>query len=135
MVLLWVFVGLILAWFIARINQSNKLFWILFTSFMVGIAGGSVYHKVTEAQRKTSASDVYHTLSIHDTISKISSVTIDENVTTDTNVSTSVGNGEHQTTAEVTLSKCFIETRKQPPKIISKACWNILTHPNYKYAI
>lgn len=40
--------GFILAWLIARWNESNKLFWILFTSFVVGIAGGSVYAKIAK---------------------------------------------------------------------------------------
>jgi len=38
-------IGCGLAWAIARYNQSNKLFWILFTSFVFGIAGGSMYAK------------------------------------------------------------------------------------------
>lgn len=48
--LLWVLLGVVLAWALARINQSNKLFWILFTSFMVGIAGAALMNKVVSAQ-------------------------------------------------------------------------------------
>ena len=42
MITLWLILGLVLAIAIARINQSNKLFWAAFTSFAVGIAAESL---------------------------------------------------------------------------------------------
>ena len=42
MVTIWLIVGIVLAICIARINQSNKLFWAAFTSFAVGIAAESL---------------------------------------------------------------------------------------------
>lgn len=48
--LLWIVVAFALAIGIARWNESNKLFWILFTSLMVGIAGGSLYKKLQSKQ-------------------------------------------------------------------------------------
>ena len=42
MITLWLIAGLVLAIAIARINQSNKLFWAAFTSFAVGIAAESL---------------------------------------------------------------------------------------------
>lgn len=44
--------GVALAWLIARFNKSNKLFWILFTSFVVGIAGGFLLHKKANANKE-----------------------------------------------------------------------------------
>lgn len=44
---LWVIVAFIVSVLVARYNQSNKLFWQLFTAFIVGIAGTHIYNKVT----------------------------------------------------------------------------------------
>lgn len=44
--------GVALAWLIARLNKSNKLFWILFTSFVVGIAGGFLLQKKANANKE-----------------------------------------------------------------------------------
>lgn len=124
MVLLWVFVGLIIAWAIARINQSNKLFWILFTSFMVGIAGGSLYHKYYDAQCKTSSSSYCHTLMTYNSTSSNSQVTSTENMCSDMQMSTSVGNGKLEFNDDVeALSTCCVETRKKPPRSkLKKVC-------------
>lgn len=48
MILLYFLIGTILCLAIARYNESNKLFWILYTSFMIGIAGGHIYSRMTE---------------------------------------------------------------------------------------
>lgn len=48
MVLTWLTVGLAIAVVIARINQSNKLFWAAFTSLMLGIAVGSLINRVDQ---------------------------------------------------------------------------------------
>lgn len=58
MILLWCLLGISLAFGIARYNQSNKLFWILFTSFVLGIAGASVYHKITDNQSEAESAQV-----------------------------------------------------------------------------
>lgn len=58
MILLWCLLGISLAFGIARYNQSNKLFWILFTSFVIGIAGASVYNKLTNDQSETESVQV-----------------------------------------------------------------------------
>ena len=47
MILIYFVLGFLLALGIARYNQSNKLFWTLFMSFVLGIAGGSIYQKLT----------------------------------------------------------------------------------------
>jgi uncharacterized membrane protein YeaQ/YmgE (transglycosylase-associated protein family) len=132
MILAWVFVGLIIAGMIARINQSNKLFWILFTSFMVGIAGSTVYNKCRATQCKTESSSYYHTLSTCPTTNTICSVTIDGNMYLSDNSLTAAGNGKLEFNEDVqALSKCCVETRKQPPRSLKlkKECSNILTHP------
>lgn len=46
MIVTWLIVCLALAIIIARLNQSNKLFWIAFTSFAIGIAVESIVNKV-----------------------------------------------------------------------------------------
>lgn len=132
MILTWVFVGLLLAWAIARINQSNKLFWILFTSFMVGIAGSSIYNKCRATQCETESSSYYHTLLTCNTMNITRSVTIDESMCVGASAPAAAGNGELEFNDNVeALSKCCVETRKQPPRTLKlkKECLNILTHP------
>lgn len=131
MILAWVFVGLVIAGIIARINQSNKLFWILFTSFMVGIAGSSVYNKCRTTQCKTTSSSYCHTLQTYNSMVNIGQVTIDD-CTQLSILPTAAGNGELEFNDEVeALSKCCVETRKQPPRSLKlkKECLNILTRP------
>lgn len=43
----WIVVAFIVSVLVARYNQSNKLFWQLFTAFVVGIAGTHIYNKLT----------------------------------------------------------------------------------------
>lgn len=118
MILAWVFVGLFTAFIIARIEQSSKLFWILFTSFMVGIAGSSVYNKYRAAQCKTESSSYCYTLLTCDTMSIVSPVTIDESMCPSTTVLTAAGNSKLEFNDDVeTLSKCCVETRTQPPRV------------------
>ena len=52
MILLWCLCGFTTAFCIGRYNQSNKLFWTLFTSFVLGIAGASVYNKYTQTTKE-----------------------------------------------------------------------------------
>lgn len=135
MILAWVFVGLLIAIAVARIEQSNKLFWILFTSFMVGIAGSSVYNKLRTTQCKTESSSYYHTLLTCDTMSITSPVTIDESMCLSEISLTAAGNGKLEFNDYVkALSKCCVETRKQPPRTLKlkKVCLNILTRPEYQ---
>lgn len=61
MILFWCLLGIALAIGIARYNQSNKLFWILFTSFVIGIAGASVYNKIVTPNNQTESTQVYPT--------------------------------------------------------------------------
>lgn len=52
MIVTWLILGLVLAIAIARINQSNKLFWAAFTSFAVGIAAHSVAATINQVDRE-----------------------------------------------------------------------------------
>jgi hypothetical protein len=44
MTVLWLFLGMLVALGIARYNESNKLFWILFISFIGCFAGAKAIH-------------------------------------------------------------------------------------------
>ena len=61
MTLFWCLGGIATAFCIGRYNQSNKLFWILFTSFILGIAGAAVYNKCTVSQNETRSAQVLPT--------------------------------------------------------------------------
>lgn len=109
--ILWVFVGLLIAFALARINQSNKLFWILFTSFVVGIASSSVYSRYRK-QCKTESSSYYHTPLTHALMNNNCSVTISDDVYSNAIALTTAGNGklEHNDNVE-TLSACYVKVR------------------------
>lgn len=135
MILVWVFVGLLIALALARINQSNKLFWILFTSFMVGIASSSVYNQYRKTQCKTESSSYYHTPLTHTSKSHCYIMKFDDSVYLSATTQTTAGNGKLEFNDNVeALSKCCVETRKQPPRTVKlkKVCLNILTHPERK---
>ena len=51
MILLWSFCGVAAAYCIGRYNQSNKLFWTLFTSFVLGISVAAVYNKYVQSDK------------------------------------------------------------------------------------
>lgn len=114
--ILWVFVGLLIAFALARINQSNKLFWILFTSFVVGIASSSVYTRYRK-QCKTESSSYYHTPLTHMPMNNCCSVTIGDDVYSNAIALTTAGNGglEHNDDVK-TLSACYVKARNHPPK-------------------
>lgn len=44
MILLWFFVGILIIFAIARYNESNKLFWTLLLSYVMGFAGTKMVH-------------------------------------------------------------------------------------------
>lgn len=58
MTLLYCLCGFFAALGIGRYNQSNKLFWALFTSFVLGIAGGAVYNKVQHHESEVRTTQV-----------------------------------------------------------------------------
>lgn len=51
MILLWCLLAIAVAFGIGRYHQSNKLFWSLFTSFVIGIAGAAVYNKIVTTEQ------------------------------------------------------------------------------------
>ena len=55
MILLWCLIAIAIALGIARYNQSNNLFWILFIAFLLGIAGASIYNKVVKSEHQSEA--------------------------------------------------------------------------------
>ena len=76
MILLWCLCGFTAAFCIGRYNQSNKLFWALFTSFVIGIAGAAVYNKDThQNQSEVRTIQVYPTQD--DSATKTLNVTFD----------------------------------------------------------
>lgn len=60
MIAVWLILGLVLAVIIARLNNSNKLFWIAFTSFAFGIAAESMINTADQEEKEISA-QVYPT--------------------------------------------------------------------------
>lgn len=71
MILIWFIVGIILAIVIARLNYSNKLFWIAFTSFAIGIAGGCIYNSMQNPKEDEDTVKVESTQ-----VSKVTSSTV-----------------------------------------------------------
>lgn len=133
MILLWLTIAVVLAGLIARYNQSNKLFWILFTSFVVGISGGAMYQKYKAGTSRSKECCVQ----VQPTQASSVSVT---NVTTDTCMiptSTLVPEPVSQDyvpesyTTFPTVSKCCVDTSTPPPDSKPlQVCIDSLTHPN-----
>lgn len=53
MILLWFAIAFLIAVFVARMYGSNKLFWILFMSFVTGIAGGAIGYRLLNGASKS----------------------------------------------------------------------------------
>lgn len=122
MTLLWCILGIMIALGIARYHQSNRLFWILAISFLIGIAGASIYNKMSYGgnQSKEQLTQVCPTqgtdilVSIADRI-KPTSVTaqclepahVSQDYTPDFSEPSS------------TLSKCVIPIYTPPPQLVT----------------
>lgn len=89
MTLLYCLCGFAAALGIGRYNQSNKLFWALFTSFVLGIAGGAVYNKMQQTQSKVRTTQVCPTQ--ESSVSNTISVTLNADLAVCTNLPAPVG--------------------------------------------
>jgi hypothetical protein len=114
MVLTWLIVGLAIAVAIARINQSNKLFWAAFTSLMLGIAVGSLINRVD--QDEESLTQVYPTQMVVETPSSYSFLA-DVPTTTQSFVPNTVSKDSTLIISEVTSlhKEPFKKTLTDPP--------------------
>lgn len=128
MILLMILLGIVLAFSIARYNQSNKLFWILFTSFVIGIAGGSVLTKVTKSHShsKEYVDQLHPTQVLYNTLGTIP-VTNDVATTAVNPVSKDNVVGLINITPAI--SKCEAKPRTKPPITLNAiTCTDISTH-------
>lgn len=127
MILLLLILGVALIYGIARYNESNKLFWILFTCFVLGIAGGSVYQKIRLKQDKKNTTMVVNPTQGYNTASFYVTDVVES-----TDYSSKLVSKEIQPNygnVKSCLSKCCVEPRTQPPTIFNPIlCENILTH-------
>lgn len=79
---LGIIISSVLALLCARWYESNKLFWILFTSLMVGIVGGSIYtncidnHSKNETLQEIEVFKDSVTNQSHDTLMPFADTTI-----------------------------------------------------------
>lgn len=126
MVLLWFVLGIVLAFGIARYNESNKLFWTLLFSFVMGFAGTKMVLDSTSSKEKNNSNltQVCSTQMQKTTLSTITYyITNDmskaENVVT---AQQSVSQGYTPATCEtdVVLSKISGRTRDQPQLTLIK---------------
>lgn len=121
MILLCTLFGLIVAGAIARIEKSNKLFWILFTSFMVGIAGGSLYNKCTSAKGKK---DVTVVIPTSGKASSNFTVTVEQALAPDSIVVKPMSKEHYGViTDSIALSKVCSEMSTPPPESKAKKVW------------
>lgn len=126
MILLWVSIGILLSWAIARINKSNKLFWILFTSFMVGIAGGHLYNRCSsESERNVPV--IHPTSIVWNAGQPVTTV-----FETTRDVESELASQESPESLDfiAPLSKCFISKHIEPPNTSLQPCLLTLTHPD-----
>lgn len=60
MVLLWFLLGILAIFLISRYNESNKIFWVLFVSFIGGFTAMSMISKTTHTKDKKNVVKVNH---------------------------------------------------------------------------
>lgn len=120
MILLWLAIGIALAIILARLYKSQKLFWIAFTSFTIGIAAESILFKMNRS--KDDLTQVYPTQVVSDTSSyynafSSNSLLADVSDTTQSLVPNPVSQEITPERAEVnfTLSKYPTEPLEKPP--------------------
>lgn len=133
MILLLVTLGVLIAIIIARYNESNKLFWTLFTSFMVGIAGGHTYSQCNKTV-STSKKEICQHVSPTQHSSATANVTPAAEPATSTTVPAPVSKDTtHATTTKSSSeSKVCVDTTTPPSddnKNI-KVCTDSLIRPD-----
>lgn len=132
MILLWLTLSVLLAALIARYNESNKLFWILFTSFVVGVAGGHLYMKATSTGHSKECCVKVLPM-------QAAPFSVTDNVATENgllSMCTPVPepaskdlSDKHVPTDTTTVSKCCAETHTPPPNAkTTKVCTDTTTH-------
>lgn len=130
MILLEVLCGIIVAGAIARYNESNKLFWILFTSFVLGIAGQTVYEIATESHDSDSKTLVQNapTQSLP-VVFATNAVTVNDTAHPELTL-ISVIKEHFGNNKSFAVSECYVETHTKPPITcnLKKACLHISTH-------
>lgn len=74
MILLWFLFGILLAFGIARYNESNKLFWTLAFAFVMGFAGAKMVLDTVDNESKSNGNltQVYSTQGLTTTLSTLS---------------------------------------------------------------
>ena len=132
MILTYFVLGLLLAFGIARYNQSNKLFWTLFMSFILGIAGGSIYQKLTSSEDEKEETVVtcgQETLNVT-TVSSMYCLLADaeETCKTEKSHSMSIHNDVHKETMDFLLKMSMGELPRNKSKPSNKlVCLHIST--------
>jgi hypothetical protein len=119
MTLLWFVLGIALIFGIARYNESNKLFWVLLFSYLIGFAGTKMMIDVRhgETQSNVNTTEVYSTQVPTTTFSMLSCYATSvlsedkEAVTEQKPVSQSIISVNSE---NVILSEVFGRTRDQP---------------------
>lgn len=118
MILLWFVLGIVLAFGIARYNESNKLFWTLLFAFIMGFAGTKMLLDVTHnGNEKDNGSlvQVYSTQVSATTLNMLSC-----HMMSKTNP---------VVTAQKLVSKSFIPVEKEKTVILSKIFGKVRDQP------
>ena len=122
MILFWCLVAIATALGIARYNQSNKLFWTLAISFLVGIAGASIYDKMSsdEDQNEVVLTQVCPTQSLQDILTTVDfyPLSIPATAMCFEPASVSQDNTPEHREHNFILSEWVIPTRTPPPQIL-----------------
>lgn len=124
MILLWFCLGILLAFGIARYNESNKLFWTLALSFILGFAGMvAIQRTVTpkEEQSEQNLTQLCPTQAPVVTQSNLLYLLADDNNTATVQLDADVPVSQDYTAADseeiVPLSMVDGSARDQPPDV------------------
>ena len=118
MILLWFILGIILIFGIARYNESNKLFWMLLFSLVMGFAGTKMVLDINHGKKQSNVNltQVYSTQELNNSVKAVLFNT--EYTSTTESVTGLAPVGQSFTPDEceinIALSKVFGRTRDQP---------------------
>lgn len=120
MILLWFLVGIALIFAIARYNESNKLFWTLLFSFVLGFTGTTMVLRTTgnNEQGNVNLTQVYSTQMPTKALSTLLYYTASDDSYADSVVTAHQSVSQSYTPVDsednITLGKVSERTRDQP---------------------
>ena len=119
MILLYFVAAILIAVALARYNESNRLFWVLFVSFMLGLGAGSLFlRNIGHKESKVVTTQVCPTQALVQALDVYIPLASDLCITTDAINIADPASKDYtfvESSNNLALSKDRVATRDQPP--------------------